>query len=86
MADKTFQDIREQLQKVPEYNNFQQVVPMLFIGPQTSMMKIEMMQQAKIKNVLKVNDTLGSFFLARYGINVKQVQLEDMADYELDIK
>jgi len=47
-------------------------------------MKIEAMRKNGIKRVLKVNDT-GSFLnLARWGLKILNVYLEDHADYALD--
>ena len=39
-----YQDIRDELQKQPIYSNFQEIVPGLWIGPQTSAMKVEAMK------------------------------------------
>ena len=76
--------MREQLMKEPGFNDFQQIVPGLWIGPQMSAMKRNYMKQNGITQVLKVNDTGSMMNLARWNIKTLCVTLEDHADYELD--
>ena len=72
MSKKTYQDIREELQKSPIYVDFQMIIPGLFIGPQVSAMKLEKMRANKITQVLKVNDTVKGFFpFEKMGIKIK---------------
>ena len=50
-------------------------------------MEINKMREHNITQVLKVNDTVKSFFpFEKMGITLKQVYLEDTPDYELDVK
>lgn len=75
------------MQKIPEFNTFQQITKGLFIGPQTSMMQIEKLKANGITQILKVNEATRALFpMKRYGIDVKQIAMEDNKDYEIDVK
>ena len=45
---KTYQDVREELQKSAVYRTFQQIIPGLFIGPAISAMEINKMREHNI--------------------------------------
>ena len=79
-----FQDMREHLMQQPGFNDFQEVTAGLWIGPQTSAMKIQAMRENGIKRILKVNETGSLIDMAKWGIKRLNVNLEDHSDYALD--
>jgi methylmalonyl-CoA mutase cobalamin-binding subunit len=82
---KSFQDVRESLQKSEVFTNFQKIIDGLYIGPQTSSMKIEKLKQEGVTQILKVNVGYPAIFpFHKYGIELKEIGLEDHPNYKIN--
>ena len=80
-----FQDIRENLLKDPEFQNFQRIIDGLWIGPVASVMKRQALKDNKITQVLKVNDTGEILYLSKWNIRQMNIYLEDHEHFQLDM-
>ena len=82
-SPKQYYDIQSTLQSHAAYNDFQQVVPGLFIGGQNSALAISKLHENNIKRILKVNGVESSIRFSNFGIDLKILDIDDMPDFNI---
>ncbi|CDW85488.1 dual specificity catalytic domain containing protein [Stylonychia lemnae] len=65
------------------YNEFQMIIPNLYLGGQISAMNVTKLQEQNIKRVLKVNGIESAFPFKNYGIELRVLDMDDMPDFDM---
>eukprot|EP00347_Sterkiella_histriomuscorum_P017530 403348987 len=80
---KQYYQLQQDLMFHQSYNEFQQVIPNLYIGGQVSSMNLQKLKQLNITRVLKVNGIQNTFPFAKYGVEIKVMDIDDMPDFDI---
>ena len=77
--------VQEELLRKQAYQEFQEVIPNLYIGSQISSLNLNRLVEANIKAVYRVNGiTQNLMNYEKHGIDLKVLDLDDMPDFPIE--